>query len=62
MDPRVGLCSLCEYVRLVKGNGTSVFYLCEMAFRDARFRKYPALPVARCDGFKPREAETAEDN
>ena len=51
-DPRVGLCSVCANVRLVRGE-RSTFYLCELAFRDARFRKYPALPVVRCEGFVP---------
>ena len=51
IDPRVGLCSACANVRRVRGNGESVFYLCELALVDRRFRKYPALPVLRCDGF-----------
>lgn len=59
-DGRVGLCSVCANVRLVRGD-RSTFYLCELAFRDARFRKYPALPVLRCEGFEragPTEAES----
>jgi len=59
IDPRVGLCSACTNVRRVRGNGDSVFYLCELAFRDARFRKYPALPVLHCEGFV-RGEEVAE--
>ncbi len=60
LDRRVGLCSVCANVRLVRGD-RSTFYLCELAFRDARFRKYPALPVLRCEGFKragPAEAHS----
>lgn len=51
IDRRIGLCSVCANVRRVNGNPGSTFYLCELAFRDPRFRKYPALPVVRCDGF-----------
>ncbi|MEO8541345.1 MAG: hypothetical protein ABI577_16505 [bacterium] len=59
LDGRVGLCSVCANVRRVPGE-RSTFYLCELAFRDARFRKYPALPVLRCDGFegdRPKEGQ-----
>lgn len=56
LDARVGLCSVCANVRLVQGD-RSMFYLCELAFRDARFRKYPALPVLRCEGFERAEAK-----
>lgn len=56
LDGRVGLCSLCANVRLVPGE-RSTFYLCELAFRDARFRKYPALPVLRCSGFKAADVD-----
>ena len=58
IDPRVGLCSVCANVRRVRGNPGSTFYLCELAFSDPRFRKYPALPVVRCDGF----VRTSEDD
>ena len=29
----------------------SVFYLCELSKVDARFPKYPRLPVLRCAGY-----------
>ena len=59
IDGRVGLCSVCANVRLVQGE-RSTFYLCELAFRDARFRKYPALPVLRCAGFEEGNVEARE--
>jgi len=31
----------------------SVFYLCELSFRDLRFPKYPRLPVLTCSGYQP---------
>ena len=52
IEPAVGLCSVCANVRVVLGNGTSKFYLCELAFVDARFRKYPPLPVLECPGLE----------
>lgn len=62
-DPRVGLCAVCANVRRVKGGSDATFYLCELSLVDSRFRKYPGLPVARCDGFTPSEpsGEAARD-
>ena len=51
-DPRVGLCSLCLNARQIQSGKGSLFWLCELSQRDPRFRKYPPLPVARCDGFE----------
>ncbi len=31
--------------------------MCLLARRDSRFPKYPRVPVARCDGFAPRDAD-----
>ena len=58
MDPKVGLCSRCINARVVLSGRGSRFYLCELASRDPRFRKYPALPVVRCAGF----VEVGEDD
>jgi len=35
----------------------SVFFLCQLALTDDRFRKYPRLPVLQCDGYKPADAK-----
>ena len=51
-DPRVGLCSRCVHVRVTGNRRGSRFYLCGRATSDARFRKYPPLPVLRCPGFE----------
>jgi len=32
----------------------SAFYLCRLAERDARFSKYPRLPVLTCAGYEQR--------
>ena len=50
-DRRVGLCSICTHAqRVISARGTT-FWLCGLAKADARFRKYPALPVQACSGF-----------
>jgi len=36
---------------VVSGKG-SVFWMCERSKVDARFRKYPPLPVLACPGFE----------
>jgi hypothetical protein len=59
--PEVGLCLQCRHSRQVPGAHTT-FYLCERAFTDPRFRKYPPLPVLQCIGFEPRPpADPAND-
>jgi hypothetical protein len=30
----------------------SVFYLCQLSANDARFAKYPRLPVLQCEGYQ----------
>jgi hypothetical protein len=49
-----GLCARCTQVRVVESGRGSRFYLCTRAERDARFSKYPRLPVLRCPGFEER--------
>lgn len=56
LDPRVGLCSVCGHARSVRSGKGSLFYLCELAAVDPRYRKYPPLPVLRCDGFSEARA------
>jgi hypothetical protein len=51
---RVGLCLDCEHARRIESDRGATFYLCELAKVDPSFRKYPALPVLVCRGFKPK--------
>jgi hypothetical protein len=51
LDP-VGLCARCRHARIVETPRGSTFYLCRRAEIDARFPKYPRLPVIRCAGFE----------
>ena len=51
-----GLCEACRHVQVVTSARGSRFYLCRLSFTDARFAKYPVIPVVRCAGFA-REGE-----
>jgi hypothetical protein len=52
--PPAGLCPLCMQSKEIVNDRGSVFLQCQLAFSDARFPKYPRLPVLECDGFVPR--------
>lgn len=49
----VGLCSTCQWTRLVRTGRGSTFYLCRRSESDPRFIRYPRLPVIQCAGFEP---------
>jgi len=51
MDASVGLCARCAHAAVQQG-GRSRFWRCRLAEQDARFRRYPALPVLRCPGYE----------
>jgi hypothetical protein len=52
----VGMCATCVQMRRVQSDRGSVFFLCQLALTDDRFRKYPRLPVLQCDGYQPSES------
>ncbi len=52
----VGLCATCAFMRAVPSSRGMTFYLCERARLDARFPKYPTLPVIRCIGYSAAPA------
>lgn len=55
---RVGLCARCVHARIVI-TPRSRFWLCGRARTDARFERYPRLPMLRCPGHEPLpEGET----
>jgi len=37
---------------MITSSRGSVFVLCQLSFVDARFAKYPALPVLACSGYQ----------
>lgn len=50
-DP-VGLCATCVHSRRVISDRGSVFWFCELSASDARFPKYPRLPILSCTGYE----------
>ena len=56
-DP-VGLCRGCRHARIVP-TPRSEFWRCALAETDARFERYPRLPIVQCDGFTPKRDEPA---
>ena len=52
MNSDPGLCKTCVFARVVESARGSQFWLCRLSETDERFRKYPALPVLRCEGYE----------
>lgn len=48
----VGLCFTCRWMRRVVNRRGSSFFRCTLAETDARFVRYPPLPVLQCEGFE----------
>lgn len=53
----IGMCATCLHVRRMQSDRGSVFFLCQLALSDQRFRKYPSLPVLQCDGYRAPESK-----
>jgi hypothetical protein len=49
---RPGLCEDCIHARRIESDRGSVFFLCQLALTDHRFKKYPRLPVLSCAGYE----------
>jgi hypothetical protein len=56
-DP-IGLCRTCAHGRQVPSR-TTLFWMCGLASTDARFPRYPRLPVISCAGYQ--DAQSAGD-
>ncbi len=54
-----GLCDDCVNQRIVRTTRGSAFSLCEKSKEDARFAKYPPIPVVACPGFARRDEAPA---
>ena len=52
--PPAGLCDSCSHQQLVRTGRGSEFSLCRLSKTDARFPKYPPVPVVRCAGYEPQ--------
>jgi hypothetical protein len=51
-EAAIGLCATCVNMRRVTSDRGSVFYRCELSRVDARYPKYPRLPVIECAGYE----------
>ena len=51
-----GLCEDCRHSKRIESGRGSTFRLCLLHETDARFAKYPRLPVLRCPGYEKRPA------
>jgi len=49
----VGLCATCTHARRIESERGSEFWLCQLSATDARFPKYPRLPILTCPGYAP---------
>jgi len=50
--PPEGLCESCRHCKRVASARGSEFRLCRLSEGDARFVKYPRLPVLTCGGYE----------
>ena len=62
MPVSAGLCTDCANVKIMRSDRESVFYLCQLSFKDSRFPKYPALPVLICDGYLQKSPPDCTDS
>jgi hypothetical protein len=56
-----GLCARCAHALVIRNDRGSRFYLCRLSATDARFPKYPPLPVRRCTGYTPSPDDDDQD-
>jgi hypothetical protein len=49
---RAGLCDSCAWQRVIVSGRGSAFSLCRRSVEDARFPKYPPVPVLACAGYE----------
>jgi hypothetical protein len=55
-----GLCASCLHARVQESARGSTFWRCGRADDDARYRKYPPLPVRVCGGHERGEPQRAK--
>jgi len=52
INERLGLCADCVHAQQITSSKGSTFLLCGLSKTDARFLKYPRLPVLSCSGYQ----------
>jgi hypothetical protein len=61
LSTAAGLCADCVHARHIESDRNSVFLLCNLSVADARFSKYPRLPVLSCDGYEKKAWQQSKD-
>lgn len=56
-----GLCDRCRHRRMVGNRRGSLFLLCRLSAEDARYPRYPPLPVLACSGFEEGSRDPWQD-
>jgi hypothetical protein len=56
-----GLCADCRYAHAIETRRGTTFLRCARSDVDARYRRYPALPVLDCPGHDPRPPVSGAD-
>jgi hypothetical protein len=46
------------HMREIHSDRGSTFYMCQLSATDARFPKYPRLPVLQCLGYHPSNPDS----
>jgi hypothetical protein len=54
--PPAGLCDSCRHQKLIRTGRGSEFSMCLRSKDDARYPKYPRVPVVRCAGYVGRSS------
>jgi hypothetical protein len=52
---RVGLCADCRHAKVQASARGSRFWRCLRADTDARFERYPRLPIVTCPGHEAHD-------
>lgn len=58
MKMGAGLCEQCVYRKIIRSDKGSEFTQCLRSFEDAKYPKYPRLPVVACVGFTQQNSRT----
>jgi hypothetical protein len=53
-----GLCASCVHAQRITSSKGSSFVLCRLSYTDARFPRYPRLPILACDGYLPERVDS----
>ena len=63
-DPRgrFGLCATCRHAETITSSRGAEFLMCRLSLSEARFPKYPRIPVVACDGYVAHRAKDPQSS